>query len=76
MTNLERVIRDLEKAPEGNRELDYAIAKEIGWRFSGEESLKDYGLFLRDATTDLVQIFFHHRAPRLEVGLCPREQTR
>jgi len=49
MTDLDTLISDLERATEGSRELDYAIAKEIGWRFSGEESFKEYW---QDATTD------------------------
>ena len=49
---LKPLIAELELAKEGRRELDYAIAKEIGWRFYGEKDFKEYGLFWRDATTD------------------------
>lgn len=49
---MDPLIAELETATEGSRELDYAIAKEIGWRFSGETEFKEYGVFWRDATTD------------------------
>ena len=49
---MDSLIAELEAAAEGNRELDYAIAKEMGWQFSGEHTFKEHGFFWRDATTD------------------------
>ena len=49
---MNNLIAELERATEGSRELDYAIAKEIGWRFHGEKDFKEYGVFWRDAITD------------------------
>ena len=46
------LIAELERATEGSRELDYAIARETGWRFTGEHEFKEHGVFWRDATTD------------------------
>ena len=45
-------IAHLDAATEGGRELDYAIAKETGWQFYGENEFKEYGLFWREATPD------------------------
>ena len=52
MSDLSKLFAELEAATEGSRELDYAIANKIGWRFNGEHEFKEYGVFWRDATTD------------------------
>ena len=49
---MEKLITKLKTAPEGSRELDFAIAKEIGWTFHGDAEFKEWGNFWRDSTTD------------------------
>ena len=52
MSDLQDLMAKLEGASEGSRELDFAIAKEIGWKFHGEKEFKEWGLFWRDSTTE------------------------